>query len=68
MTSTESEIHRAKEAAQRKRRLRTLAENVQWLDEHRDRTVQAATSVRQPDPIDQALKVNSVAYVGQSQQ
>ena len=66
MTSTESEIHRAKEAAQRERSLRTLAENAKWLAENRDRTVQAAASVRQPDPIDQPPKVTALADAGKS--
>ena len=65
MTSTANEIHHAKEAAQRERSLRTLAENAKWLDEHRDRTVHA-TEPQQPDPIGQVPKVKAVADTGQS--
>jgi hypothetical protein len=68
MTSTESEIHHAKEVAQCERSLRTLAEHAEWLDECRDQTAQAAASERQPDPIDQAQKVKTVADAGQSKQ
>ena len=42
MISTEDGIDHAKEATQRERSLRTLAENEKWLNEHRDRTVRAA--------------------------
>jgi len=66
MTSTKSEIDRAKEAAQRERSLRTLAENAKWLDEHRDRTVLAAASVQQTDPIGQVPNVKIGAETGQS--
>lgn len=66
MTSTKSEIDRAKEAAQRERSLRTLAENAKWLDEHRDRTVHAAASAQQTDLIGQVPKVKAVADTGES--
>lgn len=50
MTSPETDILQAKEAARRERSLRTLSDNAQWLDEHRDQTVQAGASTPQPDP------------------
>lgn len=59
MTSTEREIDDAKEAVQRERSLRALAGHA-WLNEHRDRTVHAAQSVRQP------LKVKTPADIGLS--
>jgi len=65
MTSTANQIHHAKEAAQRERSLRTLAENAKWLDEHRDRTVHATES-QQPDPTGQVPKVKAVPDTGQS--
>ena len=67
MTSTESEVHRAKKAAQRERSLRTLAENAQWLDGHRAQSVQAAASAGQPDLMVKP-KVDIVADAGQLQQ
>lgn len=65
MTSTVNEIHHAKEAAQRERSRRTLAENAKWIDEHRDRTVHAAAS-QQPNLIDPLPKVKAMADTGQS--
>ena len=66
MTATENEIDHAKEATQRERSLRTLADNEEWLSEHRDRTVRAALPVPQPDPIDRPPKVTALADAGQS--
>ena len=66
MTATANEIDHAKEAAQRARILRTLADNEKWPKEHCDLTVRAALSVPQPDPIDRPPKVTALADAGQS--
>ena len=68
MTSTESDIHQAIEAAHRERSLQTLADNAGWLEAHRDQTVRAAASDGQPSRIDQAPKIGSAADAGQAQQ
>jgi hypothetical protein len=54
MTSPEADIFQAKEAARRERSLQALADNAQWLDEHRDQTVQAGASAPQPGPAHRA--------------
>lgn len=64
MTSTDNEVDHAKEAAQHERSLRALAENAKWLDENRDRTVQAAAWGRRPHPIDQTSKVKTLEARG----
>ena len=62
MTSLETDILHAKEAAQRERSLRTLADNVRWLDEHRGQTVHPQASTLQSELTQQASEPKIEAH------